>query len=272
MKLLNYFGIVTLAIIMLACGGKKVQENEEERTFNENEVSLKVVSQLGELSEYISSLSEEVVLKLEEREYAEDWYDVKGAFSFDVPDSFTSSQEMDLILTVLDKDHIKIKEFRWLCLPTTQKNGDYVLFQGNTIGELRETFSQKDVDKDWKKIKEEGVYAMLTPHNKNAEYSLYSNQTPLYTNKISEESEDSGNGWDKLLDQYEGLVNKYISMTKKLKDGDYDALTENAQLADKAEELDLKFKNAEDEMSSSQWKRYMDLNMKMAKAMQSLME
>ena len=28
MKLLNYFGITTLAIIMVACGGKKVQENE----------------------------------------------------------------------------------------------------------------------------------------------------------------------------------------------------------------------------------------------------
>ena len=29
MKLLNYCGIATLAIIMMACGGKKVQENEE---------------------------------------------------------------------------------------------------------------------------------------------------------------------------------------------------------------------------------------------------
>ena len=266
MKLLNYFGIVTLAIIMLACGGKKVQENDEERTENENEVTLKVESQLGELGEFISTISEDVVLKLEEQDFTEDWYYVKGAITFDVPNSFTSSKEVYLKLSVLDKDHVKITEMDWVKLPVTKKNGDYVLFKGNIIGELQDFFSPQKVDKDWRNIKEKGAYALLTPYYENADYSLYSIQ-------VSRESEDSGNdNWDRLLDQYEGLVNKYISMTKKLKNGDYEAMTESPQLADKAEELDLKFKNAEDEMSSSQWKRYMDLNTKMAKAMKDLME
>ena len=266
MKLLNYFGILTLAIIMMACGGKKVQENEEERVDSENEVTLKVESQLGELGEFISTINDDVTLKLEEQEYAKDWYFVKGAFTFDVPNSFTSSENVYLTLTVLDKDHVKITEMNWITLPDTKKNGGYVLFRGNAIGELQASFSQKKVDEDWRNIKEKGIYALLTPYYENADYSLYSNQ-------VSRESEDSNkDNWDKLLDQYEGLVNKYISLTNKLKNGDYEAFADGPDLADKAEELDLKFKNAEDEMSSSQWKRYMDLNMKMAKAMKELME
>ncbi|MCH5230208.1 MAG: hypothetical protein J1F43_00245 [Muribaculaceae bacterium] len=266
MKLLNYFGIATLAIIMVACGGKKVQDSEEERTENENEVTLKVESQLGELGEFISTINEDVVLKLEEQEYTKDWYFVKGAFTFDVPNSFKSTKEVDLNLTILDKDHVKITKLESITLPATPKNGSYVLFRGNTIGELQATYSQQNVDEDWKKIKEKGVYALLTPYYENAEYSLYSNQ-------ISKENEDSGtDSWDKLLDQYEGLVNKYISLTNKLKNGDYEALAEGYQLIDKAEELDQKFNNAEEEMSSSQWKRYMELNTKMANAMKSLME
>ena len=266
MKLLNYFWIAALTLVMVACGAKKNQEEEEKRIDNENEATLIVESQLGELGEYISTISNEITLKLEEQEYAKDWYFVKGAFTFDVTNSFMSSKELYLKLTVLDKDHVKITEMNWIKLPATQKNGGYVLFRGNIIGELEASFSQQNVDEDWRNIKEKGVYALITPYNENADYSLYSNQ-------VSYESEDSHkDNWDKLLDQYEGLVNKYISLTNKLKNGDYEALADGMQLADKAEELDLKFQNAEEEMSSSQWKRYMDLNMKMAKAMKELME
>lgn len=251
--------------MMVACGGKKVQEDEE-RTDNENEVTLKVESQLGELSEFISTVSDNVTLKLEEQEYAKDWYFIKGAFTFDVPNSFKSTENLYLTLTVLDKDHVKITEMNWINLPATKKNGGYVLYRGNIIGELQASFSQKNVDEDWEKIKEKGVYALITPYYENANYSLYSNQ-------VSIESENSGNdNWDKLLDQYEGLVNKYISGTQKLKKGDYEAISDFPELGKKAEELDIKFHENEDEMSSSQWKRYMDLNAKMAKAMKELME
>lgn len=270
MKVLNYFGVGALVIIMMACGGKKVQDEEEKRTDNENEVTLTVESQLGELGEYISTVSDNVTLKLEEQEYAKDWYFVKGAISFNVINSFTSSKEIILNVAFLDKDHVKIiaGEER-ITLPFTKKNGGYVLFRGNAIGELQANFSQKNVDVDWKKIKENGKYILLTPHYEEAEYALYTNQPAA----ISSETDDSGNAnWDRLLDQYESLVNKYRSLTNKLKNGDYEALADGMQLADKAEELDLKFQNAEDEMSSSQWKRYMDLNMKMAKAMKELME
>lgn len=65
MKFLNYFGIAALAMVIMACGGKKVQEDEEERTDNENEVTLKVESQLRELGEFISTINNEVTLKLE---------------------------------------------------------------------------------------------------------------------------------------------------------------------------------------------------------------
>lgn len=182
-----------------------------------------------------------------------------------MPNSFASSNEVDLTLSVLDKDHVKITEMEWIELPVIQKNGKYVLFRGNTVGELESSFSQQQKNEDWEKIKAKGVYALLTPFHENADYTLYSNQVSQVSGDLDKDN------WDKLLDQYERLVNQYISGTQKMKKGDYEAISDFPELGKKAEELDIKFHENEDEMSSSQWKRYMDLNMKMAEAMKSLM-
>lgn len=72
--------------------------------------------------------------------------------------------------------------------------------------------------------------------------------------------------WDALLDSYEKYVDKYISFAKKAATGDMDALTEYPALMEKAQELSEKMKDAEGEMSASQWRRYMKITNKMATA------
>ncbi len=69
--------------------------------------------------------------------------------------------------------------------------------------------------------------------------------------------------WDELLDTYDEYVEEYISYLKKAKDGDVDALSEYPALLEKAKEFSEKMEGAEDNMSSSQWRRYNKITTKM---------
>ena len=78
--------------------------------------------------------------------------------------------------------------------------------------------------------------------------------------------------WDELLESYEEYVNKYISYVKKASKGDMDALSEYPALLEKAQEFCDKMKNAQSNMSTSQWAKYNKITMKLAKAAQEMNE
>ena len=84
----------------------------------------------------------------------------------------------------------------------------------------------------------------------------------------STESED----WDELLESYEEYVDKYISYLKKASSGDMNALSEYPALLEKAQEFSDKMKNAQSNMSASQWSRYIKITNKMTKAAQEMNE
>ena len=86
-----------------------------------------------------------------------------------------------------------------------------------------------------------------------------------YSDEDSENSSDSED-WDAMLDSYEEYVDKYISCAKKASSGDMAALQEYASLMEKAQEISDKMDDAKDEMSASQWARYMKITNKMASA------
>lgn len=94
----------------------------------------------------------------------------------------------------------------------------------------------------------------------------YDEDDDSYSYESSSGSED----WDALLDSYEQYVNKYISYAKKADNEDMRALAEIPALLEKALELSEKLDNAEDEVSVSQWARYMKISNKMAAAVQEL--
>lgn len=72
--------------------------------------------------------------------------------------------------------------------------------------------------------------------------------------------------WDELLESYEEYVDKYISYLKKASKGDMTALSEYPALMQKAQNFSDKMKNAESNMSASQWARYNKITMKMLEA------
>lgn len=76
--------------------------------------------------------------------------------------------------------------------------------------------------------------------------------------------------WNELLDSYEQYVDKYISYAKKAAKGDMSALTEYPSLMQKAEEFSKKMADAQNDMSASQWARYMKITNKMTNAIQEL--
>jgi len=67
-------------------------------------------------------------------------------------------------------------------------------------------------------------------------------------------------------------VDKYISYLKKASKGDMTALSEYPALMQKAQEFSDKMKNAQSNMSASQWAKYNKITMKMLEAAQEMNE
>lgn len=91
------------------------------------------------------------------------------------------------------------------------------------------------------------------------------------TDDISEENVESqstassaSNKWDDLLDSYDNYVEEYISFIYKAKDGDAGAVAKYTSLLKKAQALSNDLSEAEGEMTSYQWARYMEITKKMA--------
>ena len=68
-----------------------------------------------------------------------------------------------------------------------------------------------------------------------------------------------------MLDSYEKYVNKYVSLMKKANAGDMSAMSEYPSMLQEAQELSEKLSNAQGELSSAQWARYMRITAKMSK-------
>ena len=72
--------------------------------------------------------------------------------------------------------------------------------------------------------------------------------------------------WDKVLDDFESYVDKYISFSKKASSGDLTALAEYASLLEKTEKLEKELNAAQNEMTKAQMKRYLQIIEKMTNA------
>ena len=79
-------------------------------------------------------------------------------------------------------------------------------------------------------------------------------------------SKSDDENWDATLDSYEKYVNDYISLMKKAKNGDMDALSEYPSILENAQKLSEKLQNAKGSMSSSQLSRYVKITNKMTQA------
>lgn len=72
--------------------------------------------------------------------------------------------------------------------------------------------------------------------------------------------------WDSVLDAYEECVDEYIAMVRKAASGDMTALSDYAEFAEKAQNLNEKIAGAKEGLSPAQQKRYMKILKKMTSA------
>ena len=71
---------------------------------------------------------------------------------------------------------------------------------------------------------------------------------------------------DKMLDEYEKFVDKYIALMKKAQSGDLSAMSEYASMLESAERLSNKLDNCDGDMTSAQLSRYTRITSKMTSA------
>jgi len=84
-------------------------------------------------------------------------------------------------------------------------------------------------------------------------------------------STKSSNDWDKVLDDYESLVDSYVKLAKKAKEGDMSAISEYPNILEKAQRISSQLENSKDELSLKQATRYAKISAKMAKASLTMM-
>ena len=112
------------------------------------------------------------------------------------------------------------------------------------------------------KIEKEKTYSVAASENTGSD----AEESADVSESGDEASASGSEDWDSLLKSYEEYVDKYISLTKKASKGDMSAMAEYPELMEKAQGFADKMENAKDDMSASQWARYMKITNKMAQA------
>jgi hypothetical protein len=154
---------------------------------------------------------------------------------------------------------------------TTALNNLYEKFKSGDSGLGDFDSSEYDSslgDYDYGSSSDTADYAEETDYSGYGDYSSSDDDDDDDSDSYS--SSSSSENWDALLNSYDQYVTKYISLAKKAAKGDTSALSEYPSLMQKAQDLSEKIKDAQGEMSSSQWSRYMQITNKMAQAAQSL--
>jgi len=84
------------------------------------------------------------------------------------------------------------------------------------------------------------------------------------TNHTSTNTSSGSDNWDKVLDEYEKYIDQYIALLKKAQNGDISAMSDYAEMLEKAESYSEKLSQAEGSMSASQMSRYVKLTGKLS--------
>lgn len=135
------------------------------------------------------------------------------------------------------------------------------------LGDFNNDSSDYESDSDESSSYEDAESA---GYAEEASYADYSSGDDDEDDDNDSYSSSNSENWDALLNSYEQYVNKYISYMKKAANGDTSALSEYPSLLQKAQDYSEKIKDAQGEMSSSQWARYLRITNKMAQAAQNI--
>ena len=85
-----------------------------------------------------------------------------------------------------------------------------------------------------------------------------------------EESSTNSSEWDKVLDDYESMIDSYAKIAEKSKNGDMSAIADLTNYMSKLESISSKLDGAESDLTQAQATRFVKLQAKMAKVAATL--
>lgn len=242
-----FLSIIIGIVLMSSCGGGKSDVAK---------VKPEKIQITGDLSEYLQIIDGE----------------------YEVTDNFGAHLSIKVkALKALKEDEMKDKNFE-LSASLLNENGmpisgtgDLICYvnnydklinllksgSGEEIVELTSMLGEYNAKEHADKVKKFSVSSSMKEIEEG--YSSSSDETEASS---SENNED----WDAVLTSYESYIDQYIKLMKKAKNGDTSAMTEYASMMEKATDLSEKMQNAGDELSTSQMKKFMKLQTKLASA------
>lgn len=275
MKLKTLITATIIAILTFSsCSGKKKEKAEEQPI----ELTPYNTSVKGYLSKVFQIQEGSYKLEMPKETFRKVSIQVK-VVSVDKGDaddySFSSQHRGPLYLSVCNKDGQPITGYS--NIPCEYQMGALLKGMAENIGEenwiLFEDYNDYDTPKDAatfiitsKKIEKPG----RSTSSSNAMESNTESDNDLEETTAS--SNSNSQDWDKVLDDYEAYVDKTIKIYKKLKNNDMNAMTEYADLMEKAESLQKNLDKAQgnDDLSAKQIGRMMKIQTKMLQAVQDM--
>ncbi|MRM83106.1 DUF6591 domain-containing protein [Riemerella anatipestifer] len=272
-KIKTSFRLLTLALtisLFLSSCGKSIEE-----------LSLKSSSNAvtGDLENYLEIVSQEIKI-IPSSEYGKA---LEAKIKFKVNKSFPGMGETKGIdhisIDLLDNRGMpvsglnKLKFDGWCCYDPVQ-NLEGLLKKGS--GEFVATFYMETpyelIGEDFKKIlakKENDLKGFSVTSLISEKEKKSSNSDESSNSEDDTEVSSSGDeNYDKVLDDYEAYVDKYLVFLKKANKGDMSAMQEYPALMEKAQDLEKSLKDAENQqsLSASQMKRMVKIQTKMLNA------
>lgn len=273
MSKIKYFVMAVITLVMASCGGSEDSVKFESNTIMYNgEPTLEIVDatltmESTECKSGAVTFTEDrpvlrvtfkVLKKVEEKV-------IYGNLGFQAYDADGSKlKKLKFNCGAAGHDYEQAKKLGEL-LNKEVGTTETIKFGPNKKGEMHMDFQVEKLDMF-------KVSLELSPYTQqdSDDYDNKYRSTSSSDDEEVDSSESDDEDWDAILDSYEEYVNNYISLLKKAKNGDMDALSEYPSVMKDAQELSEKLQNAKGSMSSSQLSRYAKITTNMTKAAASM--
>ena len=279
MKTFKYLTIAVMAISLVSCGGKKNSDENEKIVLTPETTSIK-----GDLGDYFKVVDKEYTVTNDfgslvtievERTDMDYSFDLKGVEPYGTSGRGVTGNA-GFGIEILDEDGNVIEKTAATAsglsgMYSSDDMKEALKLKAGETGTVRWSF-HFDSDKKPAQFRLTSSYEEVDSSNWESDNSSFDDEDSSSSDIDESSSSSSSSGshdWDALLNSYEQYVDKYISLMKKASKGDMSALSEYPALMEKAQEFSDQMQDAQGEMSSSQWARYMRITNKMANAAQN---
>lgn len=246
---INFLSIALIALTLFlnSCGGSMPKE----KTISASDISIS-----GNASEFFKVVDGDYILKVVDDKVV---IAVKFELVKECPNSDTKMGNLTLI--PLDKTGVAIPDLGLDFTPATMSDWDKAedLLKGEVGKNVMVSF-------EWSYFSDKDRQKRIMNETENFEITRadFPEYTPI--NNSSNISSSNSKDWDEILESYEEYIDKYIALLKKTQNGDMDAMTEYAEMMEKATDLAEKLEDADDELSTTQASKFLKLQTKLANA------